>query len=87
MSKKPHDAPHKNGLLQEMAQKFEKQRGSVDLTHFQYGSEAGFLSYIAEAAVVFGPGDPKFSHAERERISVSDLISASKIYQDLLTCD
>ena len=83
----PNEADRSNVLVQELAATVEREAGTCILGHFQYGSEAGYLKNVASAAIVFGPGDPKFSHAVGECIPIADLMTASTIYQNLLTSE
>lgn len=81
----PNEADRKDSLLKELEDKVRKECKTTKLSHFQYGSEAGYLSRIASQAIVFGPGDPKFSHAKGECLPIDELKAASRIYLDFLT--
>lgn len=59
--------------------------GVCEAGYFNYGSEAGVLADIADASMVFGPGDPKYSHGPGERVSIEELAMAASIYGELLT--
>jgi acetylornithine deacetylase len=45
-------------------------------TSIAYGSEASAWSTIAEEVVVFGPGDMRSAHSDRECVSVDELNTA-----------
>jgi acetylornithine deacetylase len=45
-------------------------------TSIAFGSEASLWSAIAEEVVVFGPGDMRTAHSDRECVSVDELASA-----------
>lgn len=51
---------------------------------FSYGSEAGVLSSFAKSSLVFGPGDPKYSHKPGECVSLDEVEKASQIYINLI---
>lgn len=51
---------------------------------FSYGSEAGHLKAIASHSLVFGPGDPIFSHKENEQIEVEELEKGGKLFEKIV---
>ena len=71
-------------VIQELIEIIGRVAGQCTPDTFSYGSEAGFLSRIAKASLVFGPGDPKYSHGPAERISLSELEQARCIYAGIL---
>lgn len=52
---------------------------------FNYGSEAGVLAEIAQASLVLGPGDPRYSHGPGERVALREVEAATRIFERLLT--
>ena len=46
---------------------------------FSYGSEAGVLSSFCAQAIVFGPGDPKYSHGPDEQVEIAEVEEAADI--------
>ena len=71
-------------LVVELFSKIESVMGYCEPSTFSYGSEAGVLSQIAQASLVLGPGDPKYSHGPGERIALKELAAASEIYARIL---
>lgn len=53
-------------------------------TAISFGSEASAWSSIAEEVVVFGPGDMRTAHSDRECIPIAELTSAVQIIEDLM---
>lgn len=49
-----------------------------------FGSEASAWSTVAEEVVVFGPGDMRSAHSDRECVSVDELTTASQAVSSLM---
>ncbi|MGC8549786.1 MAG: acetylornithine deacetylase [Acidobacteriaceae bacterium] len=49
-----------------------------------FGSEAPYFAQVAEEVVVFGPGDMKTAHSERECIPLDELNAAVSVMQHLM---
>lgn len=53
-------------------------------TSIPFGSEASAWSSIADEVVVFGPGDMRTAHSDRECVSIDELASAVQVIQGLM---
>ena len=53
-------------------------------TSIPFGSEASLFAPVAEQTVVFGPGDMRTAHSEREVVSAAELDEAVAILQRLM---
>ena len=53
-------------------------------TSIAFGSEASAWSAVAEEVVVFGPGDMRSAHSERECVSVDELTTATQAVNSLM---
>jgi acetylornithine deacetylase len=53
-------------------------------TSIAFGSEASAWSGIAEEAVVFGPGDMRSAHSDRECVSVDELTTAVQAVRSMM---
>jgi acetylornithine deacetylase len=53
-------------------------------TSIAFGSEASAWSAIAEEVVVFGPGDMRTAHSERECVSLDELTIAVQAVSSLM---
>lgn len=51
-----------------------------------FGSEAPYFAKVAEEVVVFGPGDMRTAHSDRECVLISELRSAVIFMKQLLKC-
>jgi len=54
-------------------------------TSIPFGSEASVFASIAEEIVVFGPGDMRTAHSDRECVPVSELEAAHRVMCGLMT--
>ncbi|MFM0170598.1 M20/M25/M40 family metallo-hydrolase [Paraburkholderia sediminicola] len=72
-------------LVKEFFRKIEAVAGHCSPDVFSYGSEAGVLSSIATASLVFGPGDARYAHSPGERVELSEVAVAAEIYGQILT--
>lgn len=72
-------------LVQDLFSKIEAVTGRCQPDTFSYGSEAGVLAAIADAALVLGPGDAKYSHGPGERVALGEVAAAARIYAEVLT--
>ncbi|WP_369637255.1 M20 family metallopeptidase [Nocardia sp. JMUB6875] len=59
--------------------------GRAEVDSFCYGSEAGVLAEFSANSVVFGPGDPRYSHAVEEWVELAEVQAATTIFERLLT--
>ena len=73
-----------DSLVAELFKNIEIVTGECKPDIFSYGSEAGVLSGIANASLVFGPGDAKYSHGPGECVAVQEVVSAAHIYRKIL---
>jgi acetylornithine deacetylase len=73
-------------VVHDVFRAIDAETGACRPGSFSYGSEAGVLAEIAEASMVLGPGDPKYSHGPGERVSLTEVECASRIFQRLLVC-
>ena len=53
-------------------------------TSIAFGSEASAWSAVAEEVVVFGPGDMRSAHSDRECVSVDELTTATQAVSSLM---
>jgi acetylornithine deacetylase len=53
-------------------------------TSIAFGSEASAWSAVAEEVVVFGPGDMRSAHSDRECVSVDELTTAAQAVSSLM---
>lgn len=56
-----------------------------EATAIPFGSEASIFASVAEEIVVFGPGDMRTAHSERECVPVAELDEAVKVMCGLMT--
>lgn len=56
-------------------------------TSIPFGSEASVLASVAEEIVVFGPGDMRTAHSDRECVPVAELEEAHRVICGLMTAD
>jgi acetylornithine deacetylase len=54
-------------------------------TSIPFGSEASLFASVAEQTVVFGPGDMRTAHSDREVVSVAELDETVTILKRLMT--
>jgi acetylornithine deacetylase len=53
-------------------------------TSIAFGSEASAWSTVAEEVVVFGPGDMRSAHSDRECVSMDELTIATQAVSSLM---
>jgi len=53
-------------------------------TSIPFGSEASLLSAIAEEVIVFGPGDMRSAHSNREYVPIPELEAAVRLVKSLM---
>jgi acetylornithine deacetylase len=53
-------------------------------TSIAFGSEASAWSAVAEEVVVFGPGDMRSAHSDRECVSVDELNTAVEAVRSMM---
>jgi acetylornithine deacetylase len=68
----------------ELVQKLQSLTGKSSMA-IPFGSEAPYFANVAEEVVVFGPGDMKTAHCERECVPVEELHTAVRVIQHLMT--
>jgi putative selenium metabolism hydrolase len=56
----------------------------TDIGTWTFGTEAGFLMKYGIASVGFGPGIPSAAHTENEFVPVDHVITASKVYAEVI---
>ncbi|GAA4057405.1 acetylornithine deacetylase/succinyl-diaminopimelate desuccinylase-like protein [Nonomuraea soli] len=81
----PNAADVDTPLVAEFLGHVRQVAGRCEPEGFSYGSEAGVLASFADAALVFGPGDARFSHAWEEGVPLAELDAATEIFRRLLT--
>jgi len=54
-------------------------------TSIPFGSEASLLAAIAEEIVVFGPGDMRTAHSDRECVPIAELEAATAVIKTLMS--
>lgn len=64
----------------------EKETG-LSATSIPFGSEASAWSTVAEEVVVFGPGDMRTAHSDRECVSLDQLAAAVQVLRTLMQCN
>jgi acetylornithine deacetylase len=57
---------------------------SRSATSIPFGSEASLLAPIAQEVIVFGPGDMRTAHSDRECVPISELEEAVVILGTLM---
>ncbi len=67
----------------ELVKKLEAMSGKT-ATAIPFGSEAPYFAQVAEEVIVFGPGDMKTAHSERECVPILELQAAVNIMQQLM---
>lgn len=67
----------------ELVQELQKLTGKASVA-IPFGSEAPYFARVAEEVVVFGPGDMKTAHSEREYVSIEELHAAVRIMQHFI---
>ncbi|MER6673373.1 M20/M25/M40 family metallo-hydrolase [Streptomyces sp. NPDC000983] len=83
----PNQTPTDSPLVSEFCAAVQSAAGSCQPGTFSYGSEAGVLAEVCAASLVFGPGDPGYSHAETEVIDLDELDVATEIFRSILVGD
>lgn len=74
-----------DGLVAEFIGTTAAATGQPGVDSFSYGSEAGVLAEFSGNSLVFGPGDPSYSHAVEEWLDVAELATATTIFERILT--
>jgi acetylornithine deacetylase len=64
----------------------EKETG-LSATSIPFGSEASAWSTVAEEVVVFGPGDMRTAHSDRECVSLDQLATAVQVLRTMMQCN
>jgi len=77
--------PTHHALVGELFAAIRGEAGACEPSVFSYGSEAGVLAQMADAALVFGPGDPKFSHGPGERVELREVEAAARVFERIAT--
>jgi acetylornithine deacetylase len=80
----PNECSTSDALVTEFFRKIEDVAGECKPDTFSYGSEAGVLSSIASASLVFGPGDARYSHGPGECVALKEVAAAAQIFGSLL---
>jgi acetylornithine deacetylase len=62
---------------------FEKEIG-LPATSIPFGSEASAWSTVAEDVVVFGPGDMRTAHSDRECVPIDQLITTVQVLRAMM---
>ena len=84
-SSPPNRCSTEDPLVLELFSKIASTTGTCIPETFSYGSEAGVLASISTAALVLGPGDPKYSHGPGERVLLDEVVAAADIYKKILS--
>jgi acetylornithine deacetylase/succinyl-diaminopimelate desuccinylase-like protein len=80
----PNVCPQGDPVVAELVDSVRHVLGDCNPAGFSYGSEAGVLAAFARASLVFGPGNPKYSHGPDERVELDELGRAAAIFERLL---
>jgi len=80
----PNELPPASPLVEEFYAAVKDTTGVCEPEIFSYGSEAGVLAEFCTASLVFGPGDPRYSHAETESVDLDEVRTATEIFRRLL---
>jgi acetylornithine deacetylase len=64
-----------------------EQLAGQPATSIAFGSEASAWSAIAEEVVVFGPGDMRTAHSNRECVSIDELTTAVHAVRSMMQGD
>lgn len=80
----PNHCELREPVVRDFLRKLEAATGRCAPAGFSYGSEAGVLSAISRASLVFGPGDASYSHGPGERVSLSEVKLAARVFADVL---
>jgi succinyl-diaminopimelate desuccinylase len=83
----PNRCPRDNPVLADFFGTVRQVTGACEPESFAYGSEAGVLAGFADASLVFGPGDARYSHAEVEVVDVDEVAAAVEIFRRILVGD
>ncbi|MGQ4419829.1 M20 family metallopeptidase [Streptomyces sp. SAS_269] len=83
----PNDLPPVSPLADEFFAAVKESTGACEPEAFSYGSEAGVLAEFCTASLVFGPGDPRHSHAGTESVDLDEVRTATDIFRRLLVGD
>lgn len=74
-------------MVLDFLREVEAATGRCEPATFSYGSEAGVLSAISRASLVFGPGDAKYSHGPGERVNLEEVRLAAQVFANVLLSD
>ena len=67
----------------ELVRKLETMSGNTAIA-IPFGSEAPHFAPVSEEVIVFGPGDMRTAHSERECVPIVDLLAAVNIMHQLM---
>ena len=67
----------------ELVQELKRLTGKTSMA-IPFGSEAPYFARVAEEVVVFGPGDMKTAHSERECVPIEELHAAVRIMRHFM---
>ena len=68
-------------LVEEMLRITKDVRGEDGtLTGYRQGSDARLFAHLGIPIVIYGPSDPSVGHSPNERVSIKQLLEATKVY-------
>ena len=77
----PTDTSPDDVLVQSMLQSIEDITGTTtNPTGYQQGSDSRWFAQRGIPIAIFGPSDPAVGHSANERVSVQQMVDATKIY-------
>ncbi len=84
VSKTPLDVPAGNPIVQAMLAAGKTVSGEeMEIVGIPFWGDAGVLSDAGVTSILFGPGEVSDAHTARERVSLTDVYNAAKIYAAL----
>ena len=84
VSKTPMDVPFENPIVQAMLEAGKTVLNkTVDVVGAPFWGDAGVLHDAGVTSILFGPGEVRDAHTATERVSLTDVYNAAKMYAAL----
>jgi acetylornithine deacetylase/succinyl-diaminopimelate desuccinylase len=84
VTKTPMDVPAENPIVQAMLAAGKAVSGEkMEIVGIPFWGDAGVLSDAGVTSILFGPGEVSDAHTARERVSLTDVYNAAKVYAAL----
>jgi len=84
VSKTPMDVPEENQLVQAMLEAGKIVLGEkMEIVGLPFWGDAGVLNDAGVTSILFGPGEVSDAHSAHERVSLTDVYNAAKVYAAL----